>query len=75
MNYQFRKIIKNRSQFHNDATAINLLGVAIHEVEDKVPMSEGHLVARHIIDPAKFHRQLQQPLLRPRAILIPCRAQ
>ncbi len=35
LNYQLRKIIKNRGHFPNDATAIKLLWLAIGTIEDK----------------------------------------
>ena len=35
LNYQLRKIIKNRSHFPNDAAAIKLLWLAIRTIEDK----------------------------------------
>ncbi len=35
MNYQLRKIIKNRGHFPNDAAAIKLLWLAIRTIEDK----------------------------------------
>ena len=35
LNYQLRKIIKNRGHFPNDAAAIKLLWLAIRNIEDK----------------------------------------
>ena len=35
MNYQLRKIIKNRGQFPNDAAVVKLLWLAIRNIEDK----------------------------------------
>jgi putative transposase len=35
LNYQLRKIIKNRGHFPNDAAAIKLLWLAIRDIEDK----------------------------------------
>ena len=35
LNYQLRKIIKNRGHFPNDAAAIKLLWLAIRTIEDK----------------------------------------
>ena len=35
MNYQLRKIIKNRGQFPNDTAVIKLLWLAICTIEDK----------------------------------------
>ena len=35
LNYQLRKIIKNRGQFPNDASAVKLLWLAICNIEDK----------------------------------------
>ena len=35
LNYQLRKIIKNRSHFPSDAAAIKLLWLAIMNIEDK----------------------------------------
>ncbi|WP_026551333.1 transposase, partial [Arthrobacter sp. H20] len=35
LNYQLRKIIKNRGHFPNDAAAIKLLWLAIMNIEDK----------------------------------------
>jgi putative transposase len=35
LNYQLRKIIKNRGQFPNDAAVIKLLWLAICNIEDK----------------------------------------
>ena len=35
LNYQLRKIIKNRGHFPNDAAAVKLLWLAIRDIEDK----------------------------------------
>ncbi|MCV7069752.1 transposase, partial [Mycobacterium rufum] len=35
LNYQLRKIIKNRGHFPNDAAAVKLLWLAICNIEDK----------------------------------------
>ena len=35
LNYQLRKIIKNRGQFPNDAAVVKLLWLAIRNIEDK----------------------------------------
>jgi putative transposase len=35
LNYQLRKIIKNRGHFPNDDAAIKLLWLAIRDIEDK----------------------------------------
>lgn len=35
MNYQLRKVTKNRGHFPNDAAAIKLLWLAICDIEDK----------------------------------------
>jgi putative transposase len=35
LNYQLRKIIKNRGHFPNDAAAVKLLWLAIMNIEDK----------------------------------------
>ncbi|MHA6619799.1 transposase, partial [Pseudonocardia sp. DLS-67] len=35
LNYQLRKIIKNRGHFPNDDSAIKLLWLAIRDIEDK----------------------------------------
>ena len=35
LNYQMRKVIKNRGQFPNDAAAVKLLWLAICNIEDK----------------------------------------
>ncbi len=35
LNYQLRKIIKNRGHFPNDAAAVKLLWLAIRNIEDK----------------------------------------
>ena len=35
LNYQMRKIIKNRGQFPNDASVVKLLWLAIRTIEDK----------------------------------------
>lgn len=35
MNYQLRKITKNRGHFPNDAAAVKLLWLAIRTIEDK----------------------------------------
>jgi putative transposase len=35
LNYQLRKIIKNRGHFPNDAAAVKLLWLAIANIEDK----------------------------------------
>jgi putative transposase len=35
LNYQLRKIIKNRGQFPNDEAVVKLLWLAIRDIEDK----------------------------------------
>lgn len=35
LNYQLRKVIKNRGHFPNDTAAVKLLWLAIHNIEDK----------------------------------------
>lgn len=35
LNYQMRKVIKNRGQFPNDAAPVKLLWLAIRNIEDK----------------------------------------
>ena len=50
LNYQLRKIIKNRGHFPNDDSVVKLLWLAIGDIEDKRARAEE--VAAHVLDDA-----------------------
>ena len=65
LNYQLRKIIKNRGHFPNDGAAIKLLWLAIRNIEDKrarerakeagIPKSEPRKAAGRLVEGAAVH--------------------
>lgn len=46
LNYQMRKVIKNRGQFPNDASVVKLLWLAICNIEDKRAKKRGKKLCR-----------------------------
>ena len=53
LNYQLRKIIKNRGHFPNDAAAVKLLWLAIRNIEDKRARQRAKEAARPKGEPRK----------------------
>ena len=56
LNYQLRKIIKNRGHFPNDDAVIKLLWLAIRDIEDKRARERGRKPADRKASPGKRRR-------------------
>ena len=56
LNYQMRKVIKNRGQFPNDAAAVKLLWLAICNIEDKRAAEQAKNAPRNVAEQPRTTR-------------------